>query len=69
MAITHLNLSNWNNYSPEKQVPKAKAICKMVSKDQMPPKKFSEDHSDGVPPKEEVKTICNWAESLQLTKQ
>jgi len=38
MALMHLNLSNWDKYSPEKQASKAKDMCKMVTKDKMPPK-------------------------------
>lgn len=69
MAISHLNLSNWEKYSPEKQASKAKAMCKMVTKDKMPPKKFRADHPDGVPSQEEINTICKWAESLQIPKK
>ena len=69
MALSHLNLSNWDKYSAEKQASKAQAMCKMVSKDKMPPKKFREEHPDGVPTKEEINTICNWAQSLQVPKK
>lgn len=62
IAIAHLNLSNWDKYSPEKQADKAKAMCNMVSKGKMPPKHFCEKHPDGVPSKEEIKTICDWAQ-------
>ena len=30
MAMMHLNLSNWDAFSPEKQADKAKEMCKMV---------------------------------------
>ena len=69
IARTHVNLSKWDKYSPEKQAAKAKAMCNMVSKEKMPPKKFRENHPEGVPTKEEIKTICDWAKSLQLTKK
>ena len=69
MALMHLNLSNWDKYSPDKQAAKAKAMCNMVSKEKMPPKKFRESHPDGVPTKAEIKTICDWAESIQVTKK
>jgi hypothetical protein len=69
MAMSHVNLSKWDKYSPEKQAAKAKAMCNMVSKDKMPPKKFRENHPEGVPSKEEIKTICDWAESLQPVKK
>jgi Haem-binding domain len=69
MALAHVNLSKWDKYSPEKQAAKAKAMCNMVTKDKMPPKKFREEHPDGVPSKEEIKTICDWAQSLQIPKK
>jgi len=62
MALAHLNLSNWDKYSPEKQADKAKAMCNMVSKGKMPPKHFTDKHPDGVPSKDEIKTICDWAQ-------
>jgi hypothetical protein len=69
MAMMHLDLSNWDKYSAEKQAAKAKDMCKMVSKDKMPPKKFKEGHPDGVPTSDELKTICDWAQSLQTDKK
>lgn len=69
MAMSHLNLSKWDNYSPEKQASKAKAMCNMVTKEKMPPKNFRENHLDGIPSKEEIKTICDWAQSIQVTKK
>ena len=69
MALMHLNLSNWDKYSPEKQASKAKDMCKMVTKDKMPPKSFRESHPDGVPSEAEIKTICDWAASIQVSKK
>jgi hypothetical protein len=69
MALSHLNLSNWDKYSPEKQAAKAKSMCTMVTKDKMPPKKFRANHPDGVPTTEELNTICNWAQSIQVAKK
>jgi hypothetical protein len=69
MAIEHLNLSNWEKYSPEKQASKAKAMCNMVTKDKMPPKNFRKNHPDGVPSTKEIKTICEWAQSIQVPKK
>ncbi|MCX6307232.1 MAG: heme-binding domain-containing protein [Bacteroidetes bacterium] len=65
IAMMHLNLSDWNNISMEKQAGKAKEMCKMVSKGMMPKKKIREKQADGVPSQEEVKTICHWAQSIQ----
>ena len=69
MALMHLNLSNWDKYSPEKQASKAKDMCKMVTKDKMPPKSFRESHPDGIPSEAEIKTICDWAASIQVAKK
>jgi len=65
MALSHLDLANWEKYSAEKQATKAKAMCNMVGKDRMPPKKFRAEHPDGIPSTAEIKTICDWARSLQ----
>jgi hypothetical protein len=40
MALMHLNLSNWDKFSMEKQADQAKDMCGMVSKEKMPPKSF-----------------------------
>ncbi len=69
MALSHLNLGNWDKFTPEKQAAKAKAMCEMVTKDKMPPKKFREKNPTDVPSKEEIKTICDWAESIHVTKK
>ncbi len=69
MALAHVNLSNWDKYSPEKQATKAKAMCNMVTKDRMPPKRFRKNNPDGVPTNAEIKTIYKWAQSLQSTEK
>jgi cytochrome c5 len=69
MALMHLNLSNWDKYSPEKQASKAKDMCKMVTKDKMPPKSFCKSHPDDVPGEKDLKTICDWAQSIQINKK
>jgi hypothetical protein len=69
MSISMVNLSKWATMSPSKQADKAKKMCNMVTKDKMPPKKFRESHPNGTPSKEEIATICNWAESLQVAKK
>jgi hypothetical protein len=69
MALSHLNLSNWDKYSPEKQAEKAKKMCAMVTKDKMPPKGFkTKNHYTG-PTGDELKTLCDWAESIQVEKK
>jgi hypothetical protein len=37
------------------------AICKMVSKDMMPPKGFRGKNPGAAPTKDEAKIICEWA--------
>jgi hypothetical protein len=69
MAASIINLSKWDAYSPEKQAAKAKSMCKMVSKNKMPPKNFKKSHPDGIPSKEEIATICDWSQSLQPPKK
>jgi hypothetical protein len=69
MAASVLNLAKWDTYSADKQAAKAKAMSKMVSKGKMPPKNFKSSHPEGVPSKEEIKTISDWALSLQPPKK
>ena len=69
MAMMHLNLSNWDKFSPEKQAGKAKDMCKMISKDKMPPKSFREKNPGAAPNQEEVKIICEWSKSIQIIKK
>jgi hypothetical protein len=69
MALAHFNMTKWDKYSPEKQAAKAKDVCKMLTKDKMPPKKFKEAHPDALPTKDDVKAICDWSQSLQPVKK
>jgi hypothetical protein len=69
MAMMHLNLSNWDKFSPEKQAGKAKDMCKMVFREKMPPKGFREKNPGATPSKDEAKIICDWATSIQSVKK
>ena len=69
MALMHLDLSNWDKFSMEKQADKAADMCKMVSKDKMPPKSFREKNPGAAPNQEEVKIICEWSKSIQIIKK
>jgi hypothetical protein len=69
MALSVLSLTKWDAYSAEKQASKAQAMCNMVTKGKMPPKKFRTSNPEGVPSNEEIATICNWAQSLQVVKK
>lgn len=66
MAKAKVNLSKWDTYSPEKQIAKALDMCKMVTNGKMPPKAFRASHPEGVPTAKQIKTICNWANSLKM---
>ena len=69
MALAFVNLTKWSEYSPKKQAAKADAMCDMVTKEKMPPKNFKDSHPEGIPSKVEIKTICDWAQSLKVTKK
>ena len=68
LALSRVNLTKWDQYSVEKQAAKAKAMCYEISKDKMPPKKFRANFPESVLSSEEIKTICDWAQSLQSKK-
>jgi uncharacterized membrane protein len=68
LALSHINFLKWDQYSIDKQVSKAKAMCNEVSKGKMPPKKFRENNPDAIPTSDEIKIICDWAESYNSTK-
>jgi hypothetical protein len=69
MALSKLNLTNWDKLSDENQAGRAKKMCDMVTKDKMPPNKFRKSNPNDVPSKEEIKIICDWAQSLQVNKK
>jgi cytochrome c5 len=64
MALSHVKMSEWSSYSPEKQASKAEDMCKQVTKGKMPPKGFLKDHPEAQLTKEQIATICDWSESL-----
>jgi hypothetical protein len=68
MAMSMLNLSEWDKYTPEKQASKSKAMCNEVTKGKMPPKKYLENNPDATLSANEIKVICDWATSLQIAK-
>ncbi len=65
MARSHLNFSGWDNYSAEKQAGKAEAICKVLSKGNMPPKHFKQENPEVIPTAQQVDAICKWAQTLK----
>ncbi len=69
MALSHVNLSKWDSYTAEKQASKAAAMCNMITKGKMPPKAFKEKNPDFVLTADEIKIICDWSASIQVTKK
>ena len=65
MAKGKVNFSNWDSYSAEKQMDKAKAICKALTKSDMPPSKWRKNNPTNVPTPAEIDMVCRWANSLQ----
>jgi hypothetical protein len=65
MAKGKVNFSKWSTYDAEKQSKKANAICKELTKGDMPPKKWRANNPNDVPTQAEVDMICRWAKSLQ----
>jgi len=66
MAMSKVNFSKWDTYSPEKQAKKAQAICKIITKGKMPPKGYKKNNPDSIPTQAEITSICNWANSLNV---
>lgn len=64
-----LNFSKWDELSSKKQTSKAKAICNLTTKGKMPPKGFLEKNPNATLTKEEIKVLCDWAESLKAVKK
>jgi hypothetical protein len=69
MALSHLNLSKWDTYTTEKQAAKAKDMCDMITKGKMPPKKFKEQNPGFTLTSDEIKLICDWSTSIQVSKK
>jgi len=69
MAKSHLNLSEWDKYSPEKRADKARDMCSMVTKSKMPQKGYLNKHPEAAVSPEELKALCDWAESIQVAKK
>ena len=65
MAMMKLNFDKWDTYSPEKQMDKAKAMCKKVTAGKMPTSSFRKNNPDKVPTEKETTMLCNWANSIQ----
>lgn len=68
LALSKVKMSEWDEYSPEKQASKSEDMCKMVTKGKMPPKGFLKDHPEAALTGEQITEICNWSESLNSDK-
>jgi mono/diheme cytochrome c family protein len=64
MSRSKLNLTEWANYSPEKQKEKAAKMYSEVNKGSMPPKSAREKRPELIPTKEQIEIIKNWSESF-----
>jgi len=69
LALAKLNLSKWDTYPYERQAAKAKAMYNEIWKNDMPPRKFRKKNPGAIPTPEDVKTILEWAKSLQPAKK
>ena len=69
LALAKLNLSKWDIYPPERQAAKSKAMYNELWKNDMPPKKFRKKNPGAILTPEDVKTILEWAKSLQPAKK
>ena len=69
MALSHLNLTKWDNLTAEKQGARAASMCNMVTKGKMPPKGFLEKNPGAVLTQDEIKTICDWSASITVSQK
>jgi hypothetical protein len=60
-AKSKVNFSKWDSYDAKKQADKAAAICNMVTKGKMPPKKVKAELK---PTPEQITAICNWSQTV-----
>jgi len=63
-ALSVLNFSEWDNYSPEKKAEKASDIVKIIRKGNMPPQLYRQSHPERVPTSEQRESIIKWGESF-----
>jgi mono/diheme cytochrome c family protein len=69
MSKAKLNLTEWANYSPEKQKEKAAKIYSEINTGAMPPKKAREMKPELIPTKEQIEIIKKWSESFPSEKK
>ena len=59
-----MNLTEWNNYTPEKQKEKAAKMYAEINKGDMPPKMAREKRPETIPTKDQAEIIKKWSESF-----
>lgn len=64
IAKAKLNFTDWDSYNDKKQANKAEDICKEVTKDAMPPKRFLSSNPAAALTDEQKEMICNWSETV-----
>lgn len=64
MSKAKLNLTEWANYSPEKQKEKAAKMYSELNKGAMPPKKAREMKPELIPTKDQIEIIKKWSETF-----
>jgi hypothetical protein len=64
LSRTKLNLTEWTDYSADKQKKKAAQMYKELNKNAMPPKDARETNPDIIPTKEQIEIIKSWADSI-----
>ena len=65
MAKSKLNFDKWDSYTPEKQLKKAIAICKVMQSQKMPPSKYLKKNPDVAPSPAEVVRVCFWVNEFE----
>lgn len=68
LAKSLLNFSKWDKYGTRTQVKKSRAICKMISKGEMPPAQFVESSPELAVTQAQKESICNWVNTTVLKK-
>jgi hypothetical protein len=62
---SHLNLSEWTNYTPERQQRKLSQICREVDEGDMPLKQYTWMHKETPLNREQRDAVCNWTKEEQ----
>lgn len=63
-ALLKLNLSKWEDYSPNQREDKAEKICSELQDEDMPPQSARDKHPERIPTNDQVDAICKWTGSL-----